>query len=230
MVPSFSCPPAALPLVPSFPELLAFLYKLLTAAGLAWAVAAFYVRFGTALADRRILARQFLLLTLTTLLIINVVKTSVALSLGLVGALSLIRFRTAIKEPEELGYLFLSVAIGLAIGAGYLVLTATAVLGVLLLLGAQGWLAGRGRGTAGAQVFLTVSGPAALAETFRAIVNQTFASAALRRLDADAATATLAWLLPAPTDADALLRAQAALTALHPTVQVAAVEQRELLH
>jgi uncharacterized membrane protein YhiD involved in acid resistance len=51
------------------------------------------------------------------MLIITVVKSSLALSLGLVGALSIIRFRTAVKEPEELAFLFLAIAIGLGFGA-----------------------------------------------------------------------------------------------------------------
>ena len=215
---------------PLLSALFPFLYKLLTAAGLAWLVAVFYVRFGTSLADRRTLARQFLLLALTTLLIIHVVKTSIALSLGLVGALSLIRFRTAIKEPEELGYLFLSVAIGLAVGAGYALLTAAGVLTVLALLGVQALVNRRSQIHNGAQVFLTVSGPSAQAIELRRLTETAFPAARLRRLDADATTATLAWLLPAPTNADALLAAQAALLALDPTVQVAAVEQRELLY
>ena len=206
------------------------MYKLLTAAGLAWAVAVFYVRFGTALTDRRGLARQFLLLTLTTLLIIHVVKTSIALSLGLVGALSLIRFRTAIKEPEELGFLFLSVAIGLAVGAGYSVPATGGVLLILALLAAQSVLSGRRRTRSSQQVFLTVTGPAALAPALRQLTETAFPRAALRRLDADAATVTLAWLLPAPAGAAQLLETQAALVALSPAVQVAAVEQRELLY
>ena len=54
---------------------------------------------------------------LTTLLVISVVKSSLALSLGLVGALSIVRFRTPVKEPEELAYIFLAIALGLALGA-----------------------------------------------------------------------------------------------------------------
>ena len=50
------------------------------------------------------------------ILVISVVKSSLALSLGLVGALSIVRFRTPIKEPEELAYI-LAIAIGLALGA-----------------------------------------------------------------------------------------------------------------
>ncbi len=51
------------------------------------------------------------------MIIITIVKSSLALSLGLVGALSIVRFRAAIKEPEELSYLFLTIAIGLGFGA-----------------------------------------------------------------------------------------------------------------
>ncbi len=56
------------------------------------------------------------MLTVITLLVISIVKSSLALSLGLVGALSIVRFRTAIKDPEELIYLFFSIAIGLGMG------------------------------------------------------------------------------------------------------------------
>ena len=51
------------------------------------------------------------------MIIITIVKSSLALSLGLVGALSIVRFRTAIKDPEELSFLFISIAIGLGMGA-----------------------------------------------------------------------------------------------------------------
>ena len=57
------------------------------------------------------------------MIIINIVKSSLALSLGLVGALSIVRFRTALKEPEELGFIFLSVAIGLGLGADKALIT-----------------------------------------------------------------------------------------------------------
>ena len=55
--------------------------------------------------------------------IITIVKSSLALSLGLVGALSIVRFRSAIKDPEELTYLFLCIAIGLGLGANQLLVT-----------------------------------------------------------------------------------------------------------
>jgi uncharacterized membrane protein YhiD involved in acid resistance len=62
------------------------------------------------------------ILGLTTCIVITIVKSSLALSLGLVGALSIVRFRAAIKEPEELAYLFLIIAIGLGAGAGQIII------------------------------------------------------------------------------------------------------------
>jgi len=50
---------------------------------------------------------------MTTIFISTVVESSLALTLGLVGALSIVRFRTAVKEPEELSYMFLAITIGL---------------------------------------------------------------------------------------------------------------------
>lgn len=82
-----------------------------------------YVRFlyrqcGSSPNDADAITRIFPLLTMVTIGVISVVKSSMALSLGLVGALSIVRFRAAIKEPEELVYLFLCIGIGLALGAG----------------------------------------------------------------------------------------------------------------
>ena len=60
------------------------------------------------------------------------VKSSLALSLGLVGALSVIRFRTPIKEPEDLAYLFLSIALG--IGYGAIQIYATSIIFIIIIL------------------------------------------------------------------------------------------------
>jgi ABC-type siderophore export system fused ATPase/permease subunit len=75
-----------------------------------------YNRCSRSLSDTDSTARVFPLLTIVTAAVIAVVKSSLALSLGLVGALSIVRFRAAIKEPEELVYLFLSIALGLCLG------------------------------------------------------------------------------------------------------------------
>ncbi|HHG84149.1 MAG TPA: DUF4956 domain-containing protein [Bacteroidetes bacterium] len=113
-----------------------FLLNLLVAAGLSSLLGVFYVRFGNAISNRRRFARNFLPLAMTTMVIIFIVKSSVALSLGLVGALSIVRFRSAIKDPEELTYLFFTIAVGLAAGADEILIAicATAfIMGVLFL-------------------------------------------------------------------------------------------------
>ena len=64
-------------------------------------------------------------------------KSSLALSLGLVGAFSIVRFRTPIKEPEELAYLFMAIAMGLGLGADQRTPTFVAgliILGILALI------------------------------------------------------------------------------------------------
>lgn len=69
-------------------------------------------------------------LTLVTTLVIIAVTSNVVLSLGMVGALSIVRFRTAIKEPMEIVFLFWSIAVGIVIGAGMIPL---AVLGSVII-------------------------------------------------------------------------------------------------
>lgn len=91
--------------------------NLLLAAVLASMTAWFYINYGRSLSNRAKFAQTLPVLALITVLIISIVKSSLALSLGLVGALSIVRFRTAIKEPEELIYLFMAIAIGLGLGA-----------------------------------------------------------------------------------------------------------------
>lgn len=77
-----------------------------------------YLKFGKSINNKENFSDTFVLLAITTTVVITVVKFSLALSLGLVGALSIVRFRAAIKEPEELIYLFLIIGIGLASGSG----------------------------------------------------------------------------------------------------------------
>ncbi len=71
-------------------------------------------------------------LSLVTTLVIMAVTSNVVLSLGMVGALSIVRFRTAIKEPMEIVFLFWSLAVGIVIGAGMIPL---AVIGSLIIGG-----------------------------------------------------------------------------------------------
>lgn len=94
-----------------------FILNLVIVTILALCVKEFYIRFGNAISDRRKFSNNFIPLALGTMLIITVIKSSIALSLGLVGALSIVRFRAAIKDPEELTFLFLIIGLGLIGGA-----------------------------------------------------------------------------------------------------------------
>ena len=82
-----------------------------------------YLKFSTSLSNKLDFSKNFIILGVATTLVITIVKSSLALSLGLVGALSIVRFRAAIKEPEELVYLFLIIATGLGCGSGQLKIT-----------------------------------------------------------------------------------------------------------
>ncbi len=90
---------------------------LLLSATLALYIRFLYKKCSASSSDTESISRVFPLLALVTTGVIAVVKSSLALSLGLVGALSIVRFRAAIKDPEELVYLFLCIGIGLATGA-----------------------------------------------------------------------------------------------------------------
>tara|TARA_X000001036_G_scaffold355225_1_gene337016 strand:+ start:669 stop:1340 length:672 start_codon:yes stop_codon:yes gene_type:complete len=94
----------------------------------------FYKKFSQSLGGKTHIGSVLPLIGLTVFLVIVVVKSSLALSLGLVGALSIVRFRTPIKEPEELGYLFLTIGVGLGFGAGYEIITIIITISILTFL------------------------------------------------------------------------------------------------
>lgn len=75
-------------------------------------------------------------LTMITTVVILAVTSNVVLSLGMVGALSIVRFRAAIKEPVEIVYLFWAIAVGIVIGAGMIPLAVigSVIIGVILIL------------------------------------------------------------------------------------------------
>lgn len=95
--------------------------------------------FGTTLSNREDFAQIFPFILLTTILIISIIKSSLALSLGLVGALSIVRFRTPIKEPEELAYLFIAIGMGLGLGANQTLVTVIAGLVILSVMAILKW-------------------------------------------------------------------------------------------
>ena len=75
-------------------------------------------------------------LTMITTVVILAVTSNVVLSLGMVGALSIVRFRTAIKEPLDIAFLFWSIAVGIVLAAGMIPLAVigSVIIGVILLV------------------------------------------------------------------------------------------------
>ena len=111
-----------------------FVIAILVSALLAFIVKLAYIRISRTLNDREYFSDIFVPLAIITTLVITVIKFSLALSLGLVGALSIVRFRAAIKEPEELVYLFFIIGIGLANGANQFLVSIICTYFIILIL------------------------------------------------------------------------------------------------
>lgn len=118
----------------SFINIYDLIINILLAALVCYVLSLFYQRYSSTLNNRNYLSKNFILLGVTATLVISIIKSSLALSLGLVGALSIVRFRAAIKEPEELAYLFLVIGIGLGFGSGNGTATIFAFFIILLII------------------------------------------------------------------------------------------------
>lgn len=152
-----------------------------------WYVRVLYNRFGLTIANREGLGSNFPLLIVSTVLVIFVVKSSLALSLGLVGALSIVRFRAAIKEPEELIFLFFCIAVGLALGAQYIEMAIAGVLVFTVFLLIRHRIGRRGGSET---LLLTISGPQESMldgdpQRLTAAVRETAGAFTIQRLDVE---------------------------------------------
>ena len=115
-------------------DIQSFVISLFCAALLSFFVQLFYIKYSSSLSNKKEFSKNFVILGVTTTIVIMIVKSSLALSLGLVGALSIVRFRAAIKEPEELVYLFLIIAIGLGCGANQLLIITSGIFFALIII------------------------------------------------------------------------------------------------
>ena len=96
--------------------------SLLVLIALTYLIKISFDRNSSTVSNHRNFSNLFYLFALATFLIISVIKVSLILSLGLVGALSIVRFRTAIKEPEQIVYLFMLIAVSISAGAGQIII------------------------------------------------------------------------------------------------------------
>ena len=187
-----------------------------------------YIHFGHSLSNRRLFARNFLVLVVTTTLIISIVRSSLALSLGLVGALSIVRFRAAIKEPEELAFLFLAISIGLGLGAGQALVTLVALAVILGLIIVRGMFR---QGPNQPNLYLTVTSPAASklgAERILQVLTGVGATAALKRFDQTPESLEAAFLVDFKQVAH-LEQFTNQLRELSPEVRVSCLDDRGLV-
>ncbi|HOX00832.1 MAG TPA: DUF4956 domain-containing protein [Candidatus Paceibacterota bacterium] len=204
-----------------------FVLSLCLAAVLGLLLGQAYIHFGQSLSNRRLFARNFLLLAVTTTLIISIVKSSLALSLGLVGALSIVRFRAAIKEPEELAFLFLAISIGLGLGAGQALVTIVALTIILVLIALRSLIH---RAPDQPNFFLTVTSPSPAKLSPRQILDalaEAGAQARLKRFDETPDRIEAAFLVDF-RDVSRLETFSSQLRNLNPQVQVSCLDDRGL--
>jgi uncharacterized membrane protein YhiD involved in acid resistance len=193
---------------------------------LSFTLAFYYMWQARTLSNKSQLGRMLPLLALTTLLLIAVVKSSLALSLGLVGALSIIRFRTPIKEPEELAYIFLSIAIGVGLGADQRIATVVAFVVILIMM-----LVPRlfGRPWTRRNTFMRVelsdtTDPQAAYEGMIDEISKHLLEVDLRRIDLNGSTLDLMLYISARRDRD-IVAVLGSLKQIYPQANISFIEQ-----
>ena len=110
--------------------------SLITAVVCALLISYIYKRNYTGVSFTKSFVLSLILLAMVTSLVIRTINSNLALSLGMVGALSIVRFRTAVKDPVDTIFMFWSITIGIMSGAGLYLTTiiATLLLGILYSL------------------------------------------------------------------------------------------------
>ena len=194
-------------------------------------IAWYYIKFGNSLSNRLHFGAILPVLSLITLLVISVVKSSLALSLGLVGALSIVRFRTAIKDPEELIFLFLAIAVGLGFGADQRIPTLLAVAVIMSFLLVRALVFRRRKALhnlyLNVQVRDTESREGLFSEINDHLLNE-FKTLDFRRLDHSGDTLQLTYYVNI-SDQEKLVRILDSLRKSYPDSSVSIVEQSNLL-
>ena len=79
-------------------------------------------------------ALTLILMTVITAPVVVCIRNNVALSMGMVSALSIVRFRTAVKDPLDTGYMFWALTMGILLGAGQFLLAALSVVGIAAVI------------------------------------------------------------------------------------------------
>ena len=182
-----------------------------------------YRTCGRSLSNRKSFAANFVLLAFSTMLIIVTVKSSLALSLGLVGALSIVRFRAAIKEPEELLYLFVAISLGLVLGANQRIIAVLGFAVVMLIIWVRHFFT---RPMAHKNLFLTIQAPEQgriNLSTVVVAVQKNFKDADLKRYNESPDGLDVAFLIEARKP-EALQQLHDELKELYPDIRISFLE------
>lgn len=205
-----------------------FFINMVIAALLATLVRVFFVRFGNSITNRHRFASNFMPLALTTMLIITIVKSSIALSLGLVGALSIVRFRAAIKDPEELTYLFIVIGIGLGTGASQASITVMATVLILVFLILSKQLEGKVSFKSEDKLYVNISTDVNDLKRINKILTEVFPYVELKRLDTLGKGLDISYICKAK-NIEQISDAKDRLTELSPSTTVSFVDQPDLI-
>lgn len=205
-----------------------FLINLAVVAILTVLLRIYYVRHGNTVSNRSRFASNFLILGLTTMLIITIVKSSIALSLGLVGALSIVRFRAAIKDPEELTYLFLTIGIGLAAGANQPLIAILAFAFILLILYANKRLSGQRGFKQDDSMYLNITTDVDDLTKMADLLSKHLSYVELKRVDKTPEGLDVSFIIKADS-IQQLENVKRALTELSPVTTLSMVDQPDLV-
>ncbi len=205
-----------------------FFLNILVVALLTSILRIYYIRFGNSITNRRRFGSNFMPLGLTTMLIITIVKSSIALSLGLVGALSIVRFRAAIKDPEELTFLFLVIGIGLASGANQSLLGIVAVALILGLLYLVKQIEGKTQFKSEDKLYVNISTDSNDLEKINQLLSESFHYVELKRLDTLGSGMDLAYICKAKNIKDIEV-VRDKVTELSPLTTLSIVDQPDLI-
>lgn len=206
-----------------------FFINLIVTALLTFLLGLFYQKFGRSISNRKDFAHNFMTLGLTTMLIIMIVKSSIALSLGLVGALSIVRFRSAIKEPEELTYLFLTIAIGLAAGANQALLGAVAFIFILGILWIRALMLRKNSPYNQSGMYLSIDSKNLTIKEITKILIDNFETVDLKRLETEVENKSSTFLIQA-NDLSQMEKVQTELSNLDQQIKISFVEKKNLIN
>lgn len=196
-------------------------------------MSAYYVAYGESFSNRGKFAKNIPLLTLITLIVISIVKSSLALSLGLVGALSIVRFRTAIKDPEELIYLFFAIAIGLGMGADQRVPTLAAYALIMVYLIVRRWVKTAAPNSYGDSLYVNIRTPLestadAIIPAVNDLLAANFIEVDFRRMDVGSDELNLVYYFKAQKP-DAILEFTTSMQNMFPKASISIIEQNNIL-